>query len=105
MLLRLSSHEVWTAYDGESALAEAAAHSPEVVLLDIGLPGMDGYEVAAKLREMPGSRNSLLIALTGYGQVEDRLRSDAAGFDEHLVKPVDIEKLTRLINSWPHPGA
>jgi CheY-like chemotaxis protein len=97
MLLRLSGHETWLAYDGDRAVSRAAEHSPDVVLLDIGLPGMDGYQVARTLREMPQTSDSLLIALTGYGQEEDRQRSKAAGFDEHLVKPVDVEALFRII--------
>ena len=101
LLLRLSRHEVWTAYDGGAALSLAAEHAPEVVLLDIGLPGMDGYEVARRLRELPQTRESLLVALTGYGQAEDRERSNAAGFDDHLVKPVDIDGLYPRIVSRP----
>jgi PAS domain S-box-containing protein len=96
-LLDLRGHTTWVAYDGESALALAAEHAPQVVLLDIGLPGMDGYEVAARLRALAQTRNSRLIALTGYGQPEDRRRSQQAGFDRHLVKPVDFEILVGLL--------
>jgi two-component system CheB/CheR fusion protein len=97
MLLQLSGHATWIAYDGHAALALAAEHAPDVVLLDIGLPGMDGYQVARRLRELPQTCDSLLIALTGYGQADDRRRSAEAGFDGHFVKPVDIDALHPLI--------
>jgi two-component system CheB/CheR fusion protein len=71
----------------------AAEHRPDIVLLDIGLPGMDGYQVAQQLRQVPGMEKALLIAVTGYGQEQDRGRSQAAGFDHYLVKPVDLEAL------------
>jgi CheY-like chemotaxis protein len=96
-LLQLRGHLVWVAYDGPSALAVAAERSPQVVLLDIGLPGMNGYEVATRLREMDQTRASTIVALTGYGQEEDRQRSEQMRFDAHLVKPVDSETLYRLI--------
>jgi CheY-like chemotaxis protein/nitrogen-specific signal transduction histidine kinase len=99
LLLSLDGHEVRTAFDGSSALTEAAEFQPRAVLLDIGLPGMDGYEVARRLRELPGLRDVLMIAITGYGQQDDRARSKAAGFDHHLVKPVDPEHLSRLLSS------
>ena len=92
-LLRLRGHRVMVAYDGPTALTTAAEHAPDVVLLDIGLPGMDGYEVGVRLREGAATRTALILALTGYGQTEDRRRSEAARFDGHLVKPVDIETL------------
>jgi two-component system CheB/CheR fusion protein len=101
MLLQLSGHATWIAYDGHAALTLAAAHSPDVVLLDIGLPGIDGYQVARRLRELPQTCDSLLIALTGYGQADDRQRSAEAGFDGHLVKPVDIDALHLLIAGHP----
>lgn len=69
------------------------------MLLDIGLPGMDGYEVARRIRDLPGLRNVLMFAATGYGQEEDRTRSREAGFDHHLVKPVDPETLSRLFST------
>ena len=97
LLLTLSGHEVLCAKDGLQALQFAAEFAPEVVLLDIGLPLMDGYEVARRLREMPQTRTSLLIALTGYGQQGDRARGKAAGFDGHLLKPVDPRALGEMI--------
>ncbi len=98
-VLRLFGHQVICAYDGPSALSAAESFRPELVILDIGLPGMDGYDVAARLRAMPAFRRTPLIAVTGYGQEEDRRRSQQAGFDQHLTKPVDPDELQRLIVS------
>ena len=98
-LLRMWGHEVETAHDGVSALRTARQTRPGVVLLDIGLPGMDGYEVARELRSTPGLASTRLIALTGYGQESDRHRSRLAGIDHHLVKPVDVEQLRTLLAS------
>jgi PAS domain S-box-containing protein len=97
LLLRASGHEVHTAHDGASALEQAHAHKPEIVLLDIGLPGMSGYTVAKRLRDIPELGAATLIAMTGYGQEEDRKRSRDAGFDHHLVKPVDLAVLSALL--------
>lgn len=96
-LLQLLGHDVVTAYDGEMALQMAERHQPEVILLDIGLPGMNGYEVAKKLRQDPRYQQVTVIAISGYGQEEDRRRSREAGFDHHLVKPVDFNMLTTLL--------
>jgi CheY-like chemotaxis protein len=96
-LLRMWGHEVDVVHDGASAVGRAGEARPDVVLLDIGLPGMDGYQVAGALRALPELQGALLVALTGYGQEADRRRSAAAGFDHHLVKPVDLEELKRLI--------
>lgn len=95
-LLRLLGHDIRTAHDGPSAVAEALAFRPEFILLDIGLPGMDGYQVARQLRQ-EGLHDTIIIAISGYGQEEDRRRSEAAGFDHHLVKPVDYNALIPLI--------
>lgn len=102
VLLELEGHQVRTVYTAHAALETARAFQPDVVLLDIGLPGMDGYEVAKRLRASPATRQALLIALTGYGREEDRARSKAAGFDQHLVKPVEPEALNALIASLDH---
>jgi CheY-like chemotaxis protein len=91
----MSGHHVALAFDGPGALASAAAQTPEVVLLDIGLPGMDGYEVAARLRAA-GHDRAALIAITGYGQSENVRRSTEAGFDRHLVKPVDFSVIAEI---------
>src|SRR5262249_16873854 len=93
MLLALDGHDVQLTYDGPAALRAADEFRPEVVLLDIGLPRMDGYQVAQHLRERLATEQVLLIALTGYGQDEDRRRSQEAGFHVHLVKPVDLDAL------------
>ncbi len=101
MLLRLSGYDVRTANDGSAALEAARAFHPEAVVLDVGLPGMDGYEVARRLRREPGAEGLLLIALTGYGQEEDQRRSARAGFDHHLVKPADPIALDKLLRTAP----
>src|SRR5262249_11554150 len=96
MLLRLVGHDVRVAENGPQALQEATEFAPEVLLVDIGLPGMNGYEIACRIREQPRFRDVLLVAQTGFGQEEDRRRSQEAGFDFHLVKPVtpgEIEKV------------
>jgi two-component system CheB/CheR fusion protein len=96
-LLRRWGHEVHLACDGPSALAAARATAPEVVLLDIGLPGMDGYEVARQLRQDPDHKDTVLVALTGYGQAADRRQTQDVGFDQHLIKPVDPGLLRTLL--------
>ena len=88
-LLSLSGHDARTAVDGAGGLRAAVEFSPEVVFCDLGLPGMSGYEVAKSLRALPGGRDLVLVALTGYGQPSDREKTAQAGFDAHLVKPVD----------------
>jgi PAS domain S-box-containing protein len=100
LLLEADAHHVFVAYDGVFALEKARIERPDVILLDIGLPGMDGYSVAQALRQNNEMEGALLIALTGYGQPDDQEKSIAAGFDEHLVKPVDIEKLQQLLHSY-----
>ena len=97
MLLSVFGHQVEIAHDGISALAVARSHSPQVVFLDIGLPGMDGYEVARRFRNDEGLARSKLIALSGYGTENDQQRSRAAGFNRHLVKPVDPSELPAII--------
>jgi CheY-like chemotaxis protein len=98
-LLRLQGHDVRVAHDGASALSLASSFLPHMVFLDIGMPDMDGYEVARVLREQPGLANVVLAALTGWGQEEDRRRTAAAGFDHHLVKPPEPAALERLLES------
>ena len=99
LLLRLRGHEVRTASDGSSALEEFARYRPEVVFLDLGLPGMSGYDVARRVRAMPEARDVRLVALTGYGTEADRERTRAAGFDVHLAKPVDPHAVESLLAS------
>jgi len=99
MILQLEGHEIRTAYSGVDALVEAGQFHPEVVLLDIGLPGLDGYQVAEQLRALTQRRDLRLIAITGYGQVTDRKRTQDAGFANHLVKPVDFAELKKVLDS------
>jgi PAS domain S-box-containing protein len=100
MLIDFAGHEVRLAHDGLAAVEIAAVFQPHVILLDIGLPIINGYEAAARIRKLPGLR-PVLIALTGWGQAEDKKKSDAAGFDRHLVKPVDHDVLTKIIGDVP----
>jgi CheY-like chemotaxis protein len=96
-MLAILGNETRTAYDGEQAVAAAEAYRPDVVLLDIGLPKLSGHAVAREIRSRPWGAETVLIALTGWGQEEDRKRSQEAGFDSHLVKPVEPKMLTRLL--------
>jgi CheY-like chemotaxis protein len=101
MLLQVSGHETHTAHDGLEAVAAAERYRPEVVLLDIGLPSLNGYDAARRIREQPWGKDMVLIALTGWGQEADRRKSKDAGFDQHMVKPVDLDALMRLLASLP----
>ena len=98
-LLEFTGNDVFTAYDGASALEAAEKHRPEVVLMDIGLPTLSGYEVCRRIRERPWGNGMVLIALTGWGQEEDRRKSREAGFDGHIVKPVEYAALVSLLGS------
>ena len=100
-LLRLGGHVVFAAANGALAFESAAQHRPEIALLDIGMPVLDGYEVARRIRAQPWGKQITLVALTGWGQDTDRRRSHDAGFDSHLVKPLDLDKLTQLLTSLP----
>ncbi|WP_377161991.1 ATP-binding protein [Roseateles sp. UC29_93] len=100
VFLELAGFDTAVQLDGPSALDAATTRAPQVVLLDIGLPGLDGYEVARRLRALPGGMDCLLIALTGYGQQDDRRRAHEAGFDVHLVKPADPDAVVELIQEW-----
>jgi PAS domain S-box-containing protein len=99
LLLELEGHEVQMALDGPQALERAQTFRPQVIVLDIGLPGLNGYEVARQVRSDPEMKQTVLIALTGYGRAEDRARSKEAGFDHHLTKPVNHDLLSSLIKS------
>jgi CheY-like chemotaxis protein len=101
ILLELGGHEVFSAANGALALESAERHLPEVALLDIGMPKLDGYEVARRIRAQPWGRRITLVALTGWGQDSDRRRSGEAGFDSHLVKPLDLDKLMELLGRLP----
>ncbi len=102
-LLRVWGHDVQVVHDGLQALDAARGRRPEVVLLDIGLPGLDGYQVARRLREDIGLDNALLVAMTGYGQPEDRRRSREAGIHHHFVKPVEPFVLRNLLADVASP--
>jgi PAS domain S-box-containing protein len=104
MLLRSFGHDVRVAFDGPAALASIRSEDPSVVFLDIGMPGMDGYEVVRQLRQSSGVRIPMLIALTGWGQEQDRRRAREAGFDHHLVKPVEAARLRALLADLPRPA-
>jgi CheY-like chemotaxis protein len=97
MLLRLAGHEVRTAHGGEAALTIARTFEPDIALLDIGMPDLNGYEVAKRLRRTDRGKDLKLIALTGWGQDEDKRRAREAGFDHHLTKPVDPQRLDALL--------
>jgi CheY-like chemotaxis protein len=105
MLLELLGAEVRVANDGPEALDAFRDHEPEVVVLDIGMPSMDGYQVARAIRERFPERRPVLVALTGWGQEQDRREAREAGFDHHMVKPADVDKLRRLLASVAADGA
>jgi CheY-like chemotaxis protein len=96
-VLRLEGHDVAVAHDGPAALLMFERHQPDVALLDIGMPQLDGYEVARRIRARADGAHVLLVAVTGWGQEKDRRQSAAAGFDYHLTKPVEPDVLIRLI--------
>jgi signal transduction histidine kinase len=100
VLLRMEGHEVKTVTDAQQALASSQVFAPSVVVLDIGLPGMDGYELARRLRQLPETRTALFIALTGYGQKEDRAQASAAGFQHHFIKPADPLAIHTVISQF-----
>src|SRR5688572_21907796 len=97
MMLSIMGHETRTAHDGESAVTTAESFLPEVVLLDIGLPKLNGYEVAQRIREQPWGTSMFLIAVTGWGQDEDRQRSTEVGLNVHMVKPVEPAALEKIL--------
>ncbi len=97
LLRRKGGHEVQVVLDGPAALEVVQTFRPQVAFLDIGLPGINGYDLVQRMRKLPGLEETLLVALTGYGQEEDRRRALAAGFDEHLTKPVRFDTLQRLL--------
>lgn len=103
LLLRLTGHDVRVAPDGPFALAEAERHRPRLALPGIGLPGMSGYEVAGRLCRQAGMAGAVVVAMTGYGQPEDRQKSEEAGFSGHIVKPADPATLAGLLESVARP--
>ena len=104
LLLELLGHRVRVFSEGAAALASASADPPDVMVVDIGLPGIDGYEIARRVRRDPHLRHAVLIALTGYGTEDDRRESKAAGFDHHLVKPVEPRALEDLVARLGKPA-
>ncbi len=101
--MRLTGNQVRTAHDGNEAVTAAEQFRPDVMLLDIGLPGMSGHEVARSLRQESWGRSVVMIAMTGWSMDEERERSEQAGFDHHMVKPVDPETLMRLLATLNSP--
>ena len=101
MLLKITGHETHIANDGLEAVEAVATFRPEIVLLDIGLPKLNGYEACRRIREQPWGKNIVIVALTGWGQEEDREKSKNAGFDGHMVKPLDFAALTKLLAESP----
>jgi CheY-like chemotaxis protein len=105
MLLELSGHQVWVEHGWRGAMERAQQQAPQVCLLDIGLPEVDGNELVQRLRALPETAQSLFVAVTGYGQANDRRQTLAAGFHHHLVKPVDTDKLTALLDAFARSRA
>ena len=104
LLLTLKGYEVWTAHDGLEAVKAATTHQPDVALLDIGMPKLNGYEVARHIRGQPWGKRMLLVAITGWGQDADKQRAQDAGFDHHLTKPVVLDDLRKLLATAAHSG-
>jgi CheY-like chemotaxis protein len=98
-LLNAMGHEVHAAYGGAEAVEIASAVHPDAVLLDLGMPGVDGYQVCRQLRRQPWGESMLIVALTGWGQETDRARTEDAGFDHHLIKPADLSTLSQLLHT------
>jgi CheY-like chemotaxis protein/anti-sigma regulatory factor (Ser/Thr protein kinase) len=103
LMLELAGHAVYAAADGATGLELLEAEHPDVAIIDIGLPGLNGYQVAQRIRECPHGRAVMLVALTGYGRLSDYQRSTEAGFDYHLVKPVDLDMLSGLLQTADRP--
>jgi CheY-like chemotaxis protein len=104
-LLEALGYEAHIAYDGEAAVRSAASLRPDVILMDIGLPGLNGFDATRRIRAENPGMPVMIVALTGWGQESDRQRSTAAGIDHHLVKPLDLAALRQILDSLPAPGA
>ena len=104
MLLEITGNKTYLAHDGVEAIEAVEKYRPEVVLLDIGLPKLSGHDVCRRLRQQSYGKDIVVIALTGWGQEEDRRMSQEAGFDGHLVKPVNYDELLELLGSLPNCG-
>jgi CheY-like chemotaxis protein len=105
IMLRILGHEVQTALDGQEAIEKAEQFRPDVIVLDVGMPMLDGYETAIRIRQRPWSRDVVLIAVTGWGNDKDKLKSAAAGFDVHLVKPVDATTILEALDQMDQSKA
>jgi CheY-like chemotaxis protein len=105
LLVEELGHTTTVAPNASIALEQAHMHPPQMLFLDIGLPDMDGYELARRLRTMPETEEAVLVAVTGYGQWEDKERAKAAGFDHHVVKPINLTEITALIASLGHESS
>ena len=105
IMLRILGHEVQTALDGEEAIEKAEQFRPDVIVLDVGMPMLDGYETASRIRQRPWSRDVVLIAVTGWGNDKDKLKSAEAGFDVHLVKPVDATTILEALEQMDQSKA
>lgn len=103
-LLRMLDHTVELAYDGVEGVAAAESFGPEVILMDIGMPRLDGYGACAQIRAQPWGAGIRIFAQTGWGQDDDKRRADAAGFDGHLVKPVEVDAILALLDALPQPA-
>lgn len=101
MLIEMSGHDVRMAYDGLQALEVVDEFRPRVIFLDIGLPKLNGFDTCRRIREQPWGKDMMVVALTGWGQEEDRRKAMEAGFDEHVVKPMDYGKLVKILASLP----
>lgn len=100
MLLTMMGHEVRVAYDGQEAMTVAENFRPDVMILDVGMPKLNGYDAARRVRDRAWGRRVLLVAMTGWGRAEDRRRSEESGFDRHFIKPADIAALQELLASF-----
>lgn len=98
-VVRMIGHDAATAYDGQQAVDQAAQYRPDIILMDLSLPRLSGYEAAALIRQQQGGPDAVLVALTGWGGDEDRRNTMAAGFDHHFIKPLDFDALRKLIAS------
>jgi len=105
MMIEMLGHDVRRLYDPHAVIADVTAFRPQVVFLDVGMPGLSGYELAPKLRALPGFDDLAIVAVTGWGQPEDRRRTREAGFDEHLVKPPPLEAIQRLCGEPVRPSS
>jgi DNA-binding response OmpR family regulator len=103
VLLRVEGYRAETSYDGIEALRVAAGYQPDLVLLDISMPELDGFDVASRLRAEPWARNLRIVAVTGWKRVDDRERARTAGFDEYLVKPLDFDRLKAVLDTQLRP--